>query len=124
MGVRAAGWGVRKVEDEVGTCSPNARHVWLNLEPAKKPAQCLEYIVVHGLAHLIERRHNDRSVAFMDRHLAQWRLVREQLNAARSRTRLGRTERQGLHTSSKRRCGQRQTVWLGAISRPQQPAAR
>jgi hypothetical protein len=49
-----------------GTCNTEARRVWLNLELAKKPVQCLEYILVHELAHLIERHHNDRFVALMN----------------------------------------------------------
>ena len=65
-----------------GTCSVEARRIWLNLELAKKPVQCLEYIVVHELVHLIERHHNDRFVSLMDKHLPQWRLHRQKLNAA------------------------------------------
>lgn len=41
----------------------------MNLELAKKPVSCLEYIVVHERAHLLERNHNDRFVAIMDKHL-------------------------------------------------------
>ena len=46
-----------------GTCNIDARRIWLNLELAKKPVQCLEYIVVHELVHLLERHHNDRFTA-------------------------------------------------------------
>lgn len=56
-----------------------ARRIWLNLELAKKPEQCLEYIVVHKLAHLLERQHNERFTALMDRHLPDWRQRRETL---------------------------------------------
>ena len=59
-----------------------ARRVWLNLELAKKPVQCLEYIVVHELVHLMERHHTERFMALMDKHLPQWRLHREELNRA------------------------------------------
>ena len=65
-----------------GTCNAEARRIWLNLELAKKPVQCLEYIVMHELVHLIERRHNDHFVAIMDQHLPQWRALRQELNAA------------------------------------------
>jgi predicted metal-dependent hydrolase len=47
----------------------------------KKPPQCLEYIVVHELAHFFERNHSDRFVAFMDRLLPKWRSLRDELNA-------------------------------------------
>ena len=62
-----------------GSCNPLAKRIWLNLELAKKPDQ-LEYIVVHELVHLLERRHNDRFMALMDKHLLQWRLSRDMLN--------------------------------------------
>jgi len=56
--------------------------LWLNLELAKKPARCLEYIVVHELAHLLTRHHDDRFNALMDRRFPNWRLRRQALNAA------------------------------------------
>jgi len=65
--------GIRPDEIEVG-------RIWLNLELAKKSARCLEYIVVHEMVHLLERHHNDRFRALMNRFLPQWQLVREELN--------------------------------------------
>jgi predicted metal-dependent hydrolase len=82
LGVQIAEWGIRRMKTRWGSCNAKARRIWLNLELAKKPAPCLEYLVVHELAHLIERRHNDRFVAILDRHLPQWRLHREELNSA------------------------------------------
>lgn len=80
--VEAADWGVKRMKTKWGTCNIQARRIWLNLELAKKPVQCLEYIVAHELVHLIERHHNDRFVALMNQHLPQWQLHREELNAA------------------------------------------
>ena len=82
LGVQIAGWGIKKMKTKWGTCNVGARRIWLNLELAKKPTQCLEYIVVHELVHLIERHHNERFVSIMDKHLPQWRLHRQELNAA------------------------------------------
>jgi predicted metal-dependent hydrolase len=81
LGVQVADWGIKKMKTKWGTCSVGARRIWLNLELAKKPVQCLEYIVVHELVHLIERPHNDRFISIMDKHLPQWRLRRQELNA-------------------------------------------
>jgi hypothetical protein len=53
--------------------------VLFNLELAKKPVQCLEYIVVHELVHLLERHHTDRFRGLMDQHMPQWRRAREEL---------------------------------------------
>ena len=82
VGVRVAEWGVKKMKTKWGSCTSNSRRIWLNLELAKKPVQCLEYIIVHELVHLIERHHNDRFIALMDRHLPKWRMHREGLNSA------------------------------------------
>lgn len=82
LGVSVAEWGIKKMKTRWGTCNVEARRVWLNLELAKKPVRCLEYILVHELAHLIERHHNDRFVSLMNKHLPQWRLHRQELNSA------------------------------------------
>ena len=65
-----------------GSCNPASRRVWFNLELAKKPVQCLEYIVVHELVHLLERHHNDRFAGLIEAHLPQWRQYREMLRKA------------------------------------------
>ena len=81
LGVQAAAWGVKKMKTQWGSCNPATRRLWLNLELAKKPQQCLEYVVVHELAHLLERLHNARFVALLDQHLPQWQQARQLLNA-------------------------------------------
>lgn len=80
VGVQVADWGVKKMKTKWGSCNPAARRVWFNLELAKKPAQCLEYIVVHELVHLLERHHNERFMDLMETHLPQWRQYRQMLN--------------------------------------------
>lgn len=82
IGVRAAAWGVKRMKTKWGACNTAARRIWLNLELAKKPAHCLEYIVVHELVHLLERSHSDRFMDLMDRFMPQWRLYRDELNRA------------------------------------------
>jgi len=81
LGVTLATWGIRKMKTRWGTCNAEARRIWLNLELAKKPVQCLEYLVVHELAHLITRHHDERFIATLNRHLPQWRAHRAALNA-------------------------------------------
>ena len=81
IGVRAADWGIKKMKTKWGTCTPKARRIWFNLELAKKPAMCLEYIAVHELVHLLERNHTERFTALMDGFLPNWRVCRETLNA-------------------------------------------
>jgi predicted metal-dependent hydrolase len=81
MGVRASEWRVKKMKTKWGTCNIRARRIWLNLELAKQPIHCVEYVLVHELAHLIERRHDARFKAVMDQHCPHWRACRKELNS-------------------------------------------
>ncbi|MBF4354882.1 M48 family metallopeptidase, partial [Vibrio anguillarum] len=69
ISVKAADWGVKKMKTKWGSCNIQAKRIWLNLELVKKPPECLEYILVHELVHLLERNHNERFKAHMDRLL-------------------------------------------------------
>jgi predicted metal-dependent hydrolase len=82
IGVEVAAWGIRKMKTRWGTCNREARRIWLNLELAKKPLVCLEYILAHEMVHFLERHHNDRFRELMDKFMPQWRLHREELNRA------------------------------------------
>lgn len=81
IGVPVPTWGIKKMKTKWGTCNSQARRIWINLELIKKPLPCLEYIVAHELAHLIERNHSERFVSIMDKALPNWRLLRDELNA-------------------------------------------
>ena len=65
-----------------GSCTPSRRNIRLNLELAKKPPECLEYVLVHEMVHLLEPSHNARFVSLMDNFMPQWRHFREELNRA------------------------------------------
>jgi predicted metal-dependent hydrolase len=80
VGVQVADWGIKKMKTRWGSCNVRDRRVWLNLELAKKPPHCLEYVLVHELVHLLERHHNDRFKALMDQFMPPWRLYRDELN--------------------------------------------
>jgi len=82
LGVHANEWAIKRMKTKWGACNVHARRIWLNLELAKKPVQCLEYIVVHELVHLLERHHNDNFISLMNNFLPQWRSRRDELNAA------------------------------------------
>lgn len=80
IGVRASWWGIKKMRTMWGSCTPEAGRIWLNLELAKRPASCLEYVLVHELVHLHVRLHNERFMALMDQYMPQWRQFRDLLN--------------------------------------------
>jgi len=80
MGVKVNEFGVKMMKTRWRTCNPSARRIWVNLELAKKSPICLEYIVVHEMVHLLERTHNERFTAYMDRFIPNWRAVKAELN--------------------------------------------
>ena len=80
MDVQVNDWGVKQMKTKWGTCNIEAKRIWINLELAKKPLSCLEYIIVHEMIHLQERYHNDRFLSFMEQYLPQWRFYKEELN--------------------------------------------
>jgi predicted metal-dependent hydrolase len=82
LGVSVTRWGIRRMKTKWGSCNPQAGRIWLNLELVKKPPQCLEFVVVHELVHLLERNHSERFVGHMDRCMPQWRFHQHELNAA------------------------------------------
>ena len=72
-------WRIRKMRTKWGSCNPEAGRIWLNLELAKKAPQCLDYIIVHELIHLIERRHSARFEQLLDEAMPNWRTYRDEL---------------------------------------------
>ncbi|TAK21449.1 MAG: M48 family peptidase [Chloroflexota bacterium] len=73
---------VQRMKTRWGSCNPLRRSIRLNTELAKKPPECLEYIVVHELAHLLVPNHNERFHGILDASLPGWRQTRQTLNSA------------------------------------------
>ncbi len=82
MGVKVDRLFVRKMKTKWGSCTPHSKSIRLNTNLAKKPPECLEYVVVHEMVHLLVPGHGDRFTALMDRYLPSWRLVGQTLNGA------------------------------------------
>lgn len=80
LGVETKQFFVQRMKTKWGSCNREARTIRLNTELAKKPPECLEYIVVHELVHLLEPTHNARFVALMDRFMPKWQFHRQVLN--------------------------------------------
>jgi hypothetical protein len=82
VGQRVSQWGIRRMKTKWGSCNRESGRIWINLELAKKHPLCLEYVVVHEMAHLLERNHGDRFAKLMDSMLPDWRARRDALNKA------------------------------------------
>lgn len=88
VGETVAEWRIKKMKTRWGSCNHVARRIWLSLELAKKPPACLEYVLVHEMAHLIEPNHSKRFYAVMDRLMPDWKTHRDVLDG-RNRSRRG-----------------------------------
>ena len=73
---------IKRMRTLWGSCNAVARRIWLNLELAKKPSSCLEFILVHEMVHLSERHHNERFHHLMDAAMPAWRQRRAALSRA------------------------------------------
>ncbi len=76
-------WTIRQMKTRWGSCNPQTRRISFNAELARKPPDCLEYIVVHEMAHYFHDGHGSGFTGFMDRHLPDWRVRRRELNRSR-----------------------------------------
>ncbi len=81
IGVKSNDWGIKLMRTKWGACNIEEKRIWLNLELAKKPLICIEYIIVHELVHLLERNHNEKFIKHMDQFMPKWRLHRDELNS-------------------------------------------
>lgn len=80
MDIQLNFWGVKQMKTKWGSCNADRKRIWVNLELAKKNPRCLEYVIVHEMVHLSERKHSDRFKKLMDKYLPNWRAVKRELN--------------------------------------------
>jgi len=80
LSVKVGDWQVKQMKTKWGSCNIEKKRIWLNLELAKKPEHCLEYIIFHEMVHLLERHHNDNFLYQMDTHLPNWKQLKTELN--------------------------------------------
>lgn len=73
-------WRIRSMKTRWGTCNTKDKRIWLALNLAKKPPECLEYVIAHELTHLHEPNHSKAFWARMDVYYPAWREVRKLLN--------------------------------------------
>ena len=79
-GINANEYKVKQMKTKWGSCNISAKRIWLNLELAKKPMICTEYIIVHELIHLLERHHNEKFRWYLDKFMPQWQSHKRELN--------------------------------------------
>lgn len=80
IGVKVEEFGIKKMKTRWGSCNPEAKRIWLNLELAKKSPACIEYVLVHEMVHILEKSHNEVFITYMDKFLPNWRAIKAELN--------------------------------------------
>lgn len=74
-------WQVKLMRTQWGSCTKKSRILLFNLELARVPKECIEYVVVHELTHLTVENHGKVFEAMMTARLPRWRSLRSQLNS-------------------------------------------
>ncbi len=80
VGVKVNGVKIRKMKTKWGTCNSKDKRILLNLELAKKPLHCIDYVLVHELIHLRERKHSDRFFQLLESAYPRWQQSKDELN--------------------------------------------
>ncbi|MCK5542166.1 MAG: M48 family metallopeptidase [Desulfobacterales bacterium] len=80
IGVKVNNWRIKHMKTRWGSCNIKDKRIWINLELAKKPIVCLEYVILHELLHLIERYHNRNFKAHIEKYMPQWKSHKEELD--------------------------------------------
>ncbi|WP_419788124.1 M48 family metallopeptidase [Pseudodesulfovibrio sp.] len=80
LGVKVNRLFVQRMKTRWGSCNPERGYVRINTHVAKKPAKCLEYLIVHEMLHMIEPTHNANFIALLEKHMPQWEQLRRLLN--------------------------------------------
>lgn len=79
-GIKCNKRGIRRMKTMRWSCNHEKKQMRFNLELIKKPYECIEYVVLHELVHIMERTHNSNFVAYMDKFMPQWKLYKNELN--------------------------------------------
>lgn len=78
-GLYANEYKIKNMRTKWGTCNVEKKRIWINLQLAKKPVDCLEYVVIHELIHLIEKNHTHRFHSLVEEFCPNWKEARKLL---------------------------------------------
>lgn len=79
-GLYCNSWQTKYMTTRWGTCNTNTKKIWINLQLAKKPIECLEYVILHELAHLKVKNHGKNFTDILDAHMPYWKDIKKELN--------------------------------------------
>lgn len=81
-GLYCSDWQTKLMKSRWGTCNTRTKKIWINLQLVQKSPECLEYVILHELAHLKERGHGPEFKAILDQYMPEWREIRKKMNEA------------------------------------------
>lgn len=80
LNVKVAEWTIQQMQSSWGKCHKDTGKIMFNLQLAKKPLNCIEYVVAHELTHLIEQNHTDKFRHILGTHFPGWQKIKNELN--------------------------------------------
>lgn len=72
-GIEADDFRIKNMKTRWGTCNIPQRRIWVNLQLVKKPPECLDYVLIHELIHLVEPNHTHRFHELVEKYCPNWR---------------------------------------------------
>lgn len=83
LGVQVHEWGIKRMKTRWGSCNIRKHRIWLNMELAKKSHQCLEYVLLHEMIHLLVPNHSSQFKESMTRWMPEWKTREKELKGIR-----------------------------------------
>lgn len=81
--LHCSSWQTKYMTTRWGSCNTDTKKIWINLQLAKKPVECLEYVILHELAHTKVKNHGADFIAILDKYMPDWREIRKRLNESK-----------------------------------------
>ncbi len=72
---------IKNMKTRWGSCNIKDRRIWISLKLAQKPKECLEYVIIHELTHLLEKSHNRRFYTLLEGFCPKWKEAKKLLSA-------------------------------------------
>jgi hypothetical protein len=72
-------WQIRNMRSRWGSCNPRNAHLAFALALVHQPLACIEYVVIHELAHLFEANHGPKFWQIVTTYCPHWRELRQQM---------------------------------------------
>ena len=79
-GLVPSAWTVRDMTSRWGSCNPKTGRITLNLQLSRFPVICLEYVILHELAHLKVHGHGPDFKAILTEYMPDWKARKQLLN--------------------------------------------